>query len=478
MKKNHLNKVVYTVCLLSLGHLAGCATTKDQSISMNSNNIEIHQQTSEPTEVILSDAEVLVLFQKLQKKYKDDKSNSNYIHELNEFEKKYGHYWNATGLIRIERGRAYRLQAFEIKDSPSLAANTFKMSESEYRAGLNAMSKAKFEDKEAIYSTLEQLIDNANFCESRYHYLFFKIQSLKSDDNQKLSLLESYRVLFNDSSCPTYVRAWAVNQSISYNTDRDKFKRRVDEAYRYIERSKNTEEIIYINSTLAWAEFSLGNYSKSLELYDQFDNKKIKMNEKYVYNSEGLISRIEYYKKSVKAALETRNCRQYWNSDLSSKRSEKSIIEIINSYNELHDLANKGRRETTPVYETLSYSKERIVVDYNVSPLLFKVQSAAERLIAKIKKLSTAEYQVFYSNMIDSVGFLQKSVDYRVKGYYLKKKDYRGEWEKADAYIDESRSLYSEALKSAVEKTTGRKYSECIIDDWNRYIKAVSDMSM
>ena len=484
MKNSQLNKIVCIVFFLNIGILSGCVTTKDYSASSNKRNIETNQQTPEPAivvpakEIVLSDAEVFVLFQKLQNKYKDDRSNSNYIYELNKFEEKYGHYWNASGLISIERGRAYRLQAFENKDSPSLAANYFNKSKSEYSAGLSAMSTAHVVDKDAIYSTLEQLIDNANFCESRYHFLSYKIQTLKSGNSQKLPLLEKYRVLFNDSSCPAYVRAWAVNQSISYNTNRDAFNKRVNEAYQYIKKSKNMEEIIYINSALAWAELSLGDYSKSLTLYDRFDDKKIKTNEKYIYNSEGLISTIKHYKKTVKAALETRNCDKYWNSDLSAKRNEKLIIQIIKSYNELHDLANKGRKETTPVYEKLSYSGEKIVVDYNVSPLLFKVQSASERLIAKIKKVSTDKYQVFLSSMIDSVGFLQKSVDYRIKGYYLKKKDYRGEWEKADAYIDESRSLYSEALKSAVEKTTGSKYSACIFDDWNGYIKFVSDMNM
>ncbi len=93
-------------------------------------------------------------------------------------------------------------------------------------------------------------------------------------------------------------------------------------------------------------------------------------------------------------------------------------------------------------------------------------------------RVNTDNYSVFFSNMLESVGFLQKSVDYRIKGYYLKKKDYRGEWEKAEAYMDESRGLYSVALQSVVKKISGRKYSQCIIDDWKGYLKAVSDMSM
>lgn len=488
MMKCHENRKLFAVLLLIPGILYGCVTTKDYHTSASSKSETISQQTQEQAAIkhsvadqkedVPSNTEVFALFKELQEKYKDNKSNNSYINELNDFEDRYGPNWNARGLISIEKGNAYYHQALENLESPSSAVAIFGKSVSEFQVGLNSMAASDFEGKDAVYSKFDQLIYNSIYCESRYFYLSSKIKSLNADSRQKPLFLKKYQDLFNDSSCPIYVRAWAVGDSISYNTDQMEFKNRVNEAYLYIKNSTDTEEIIYITSVLAWAEYSLGNFNKSISLYDQLDDKKVIDNSQYIYNAEELISRNQHYRKIVENALENKRCNEYWNTVSSSKRNEKLLVEIVNSYIELHDLANKGRRETTPVYETLSYSGAKIVVDYNVSPLLFKVQSAAERLAGKIEKFKTDNYTVFFLNMLESVIFLQKSVDFRIKGYYLKKKDYRGEWEKADAYMDESRGLFSMAIENAVEIISGREFSQCIIDDWKNYIKVVSDMSM
>ena len=73
MKNSQLNKIVCIVFFLNIGILSGCVTTKDYSASSNKRNIETNQQTPEPAivvpakEIVLSDAEVFVLFQKLLK---------------------------------------------------------------------------------------------------------------------------------------------------------------------------------------------------------------------------------------------------------------------------------------------------------------------------------------------------------------------------------------------------------------------------
>lgn len=476
-------KLAGSIALLCFVVLSGCVATKPQKPSMVGNDVANKQPEESGLakaieQVQLSSAEVLSLFKELQEKYKNNTANPNYIYELNKFEGIYGNYWNAKGLISIERGRAYYQQAFENIESPSIASSIFDKSRSEFQAGFNEILTSNIENRNIVYSEFEHIIDNAKYCEARYRYLSNKIKSLDGDGDQKRLFLDKYTGIYSDESCPVYVKAWAVNDSISHNTNKMALSKRLSEAYQYVSQSNNTEEIIYITSALAWAEFSLGNYRKSLKLYDQLDNKSIKENEKYIYNSDGMISTVEHYKALVAATLEREVCIEYWHSNKSSERDEKELLNIVESYNELHDMANKGRSETTPVYKTFTYSNEKIVVDYNVSPLLFKVQSASERLLGKIKSINSDKYPVFVNNMMGSVSFLQKSVDYRIKGYYLKKKDYRGEWEKADAYIDESRGLYSEALKSAIEKIKGKSNSDCLVDDWIRYVKAVSEMSM
>ena len=483
MKYPISRKLAGSVILVCFVVLSGCVATKSQKPSMVGNGVANKQppesiSVKQVEEVRLSNAEVLSLFNELQKRYKNNTTDPNYINDLNKFERMYGHNWDAKGLISIERGRAYYQQAFENIESPSTASSIFDKSRTEFQSGLNQISTSSIENKDIVYPELERIIDNATYCEAQYRYLSNKIKSLDGDNVQKRLFLDKYTEIYSDESCPIYVKAWAVNDSISHNTDKLSFSKRLNDAYQYVSQSNNAEEIIYITSALAWAEFSLGNYRKSLKLYDQFDNKHIKENEKYIYNSEGMISTIEHYRALVESAIEREVCVDYWRSNKSSERDERELIDIVDLYNELHDMANKGIRETTPVYKTLTYSNEKIVVDYNVSPLLFKVQSASERLLGKIKNINSDKYPVFVKSMTDSVLFLKKSVDYRIKGYYLKKKDYRGEWEKADAYIDESRGLYSEALQSAINKFKGKKNSTCIVDDWNGYVKAVSEMSM
>ena len=70
---------------------------------------------------------------------------------------------------------------------------------------------------------------------------------------------------------------------------------------------------------------------------------------------------INHYKKLVENVLKRKHCNEYWNSANSSKRNEKILIEIVDVYNELHDLVRKGKKETTPVYKELTYSSEKIV---------------------------------------------------------------------------------------------------------------------
>jgi hypothetical protein len=460
---------------LYVSMLASCASIKKESPAVGlqpATPIEKKQVK----EIFLSSEEILALFQELKKQYESKKGESNYISALNEFADKY-HYWNAKGLIDIEKGYSLYERASNNLDSPSEAADFFRQSQVMFKFGFEDIDSSNIENKDIVYPEIMRLIDNMTYCRARYGYISNKVES-SDTDFQKRNYLKEYSDLFNDDSCPLFVKAWAVNNSISRNTDNAEFSKRVVEAYQYINKSRNAEEIIYLTNSLAWAEFSLGNYEKSLELFNKFSAKEIRENEKYIYDSDGMISSNDRYKELVKNAIERKNCKAYWDDANPESLIEKSIIDIVQSYNELHDLANKGRRETTPVYETLSYSKEKIVVDYNVSPLLFKVQSASERLLAKINVLDKDKYSSFFSNIRESVVFMQKSVDFRIKGYYLKKKDYRGEWEKADAFMDESRGLYSEALRSATAAINGKKYSSCVVDDWNGYLKAVSEMRM
>lgn len=455
--------------------LTSCASVKNESAPVDlqpATPIEKKQVE----EVFLSSDEILALFQELKKQYESKKGESNYIYALSKFADKY-HYWDAKGLIDIEKGNSFYERASNNLDNPSEAADEFGLSQESFKSGFTDVDISNIKNKDSVYPELIRLIDNITYCRARYGYISNKVKSSDSE-LQKRSYLKEYSDLFNDESCPLFVRAWAVNSSISHNTDNAELSKRVAEAYQYINKSRNAEEIIYLTSGLAWAEFSLSNYDKSLELFNKFSANEIREHEKYIYDSDGIISSNNHYKELVTNAIEKKTCKAYWDNANPDSLIEKSIIDTVQSYNELHDLANKGRRETTPVYETLSYSKERIVVDYNVSPLLFKVQSASERLLAKIKMFNKGKYSSFFSNISESVVFMQKSVDFRIKGYYLKKNDYRGEWEKADAFMDESRGLYSEALRSATEAIKGKKYSSCVVDEWNGYLKAVSEMRM
>ena len=262
------------ILILLLGILSGCNAIKSDSTTD------------------LSDVEILALFNKLTDKYQDKISSQDYIEELNDFNNKYGQYWKAAGLINIEKGYAYHHQAYDEyveKENPTSAVILFENSVSEYSSGLKAMSEAYAEENPLIYSKDSRKNDYSNYCDSRHKFLASKIESLDDNSDKAIYFIEKYRDIFNDKNCPTEVKAWSVDDSISPIYDDKLFAKRVKEAYAYIKLSTNDEEQVYINTSLAWAELSLGNYNKSLALLNKFSNKTIKNHEKTIYDSDDLV---------------------------------------------------------------------------------------------------------------------------------------------------------------------------------------------
>lgn len=424
----------------------------------------------------LSDNGISLLYKELRANFDQNSSASDYLKALKTFEKKYSAKWELRYLINLDMGFAYLIAGDELENDAEKSNNYYEKSIREYQKGLDKLSDSSFEGQDT-FSNIEITLAQEELCESKYSFIATKLEILDLDDDLNSDYLDQFASIYQSEHCPIYVKAWAAADSILQYDNEENFGRRVRDVKTYLGGGLSEEETIYLTTAVAWAEFTLGNFSESLALYNSIDEESVPYSE-HIYDKKALIENTQEFRKNLERLVEIQECTSYWTGVASDSRKEKTLIESADSYIEIHDMIAQGRRETKAVYETLSYSKEKMVTDYNVSPLLFKAQNYAKRLSNEIEDNRVVEYSEFFDLLSESVNFLTKSLDLRIQGYYLKKKDYRGEWEKSLAYMDESRMLYSSALQNALLTIESSENVSCIKENWEFYKERISELEL
>jgi tetratricopeptide (TPR) repeat protein len=119
-------------------------------------------------------------------------------------------------------------------------------------------------------------------------------------------------------------------------------------------------------------------------------------------------------------------------------------------YSKGNDLFISGLNNTKPVFKELTYSKEKIVTEYEVSPDLFESQALFKKFEDRIKDLEKKDdkYKEITGPFIKAAQNRIEGIEIYSKGYYLLQKDYRGEFEKGVGMIRIADIYFLEGLKN------------------------------
>ena len=121
------------------------------------------------------------------------------------------------------------------------------------------------------------------------------------------------------------------------------------------------------------------------------------------------------------------------------------IYQLTNDYRELNNMFLDGVEKTTPEYsESGGYIKA-----YNVSSKIFQSESLCDRFKSKITLIDTKNEKIIELKSIWSLASETRKDGIKLysQGYYVKAKDYSGEFERGRAKIDVANQYYADGLK-------------------------------
>lgn len=453
------------------------STTPDVTNATGKEMLEIAESTLVP----VTNEQKLSLFYDLVKTYENNPGDPNYFKSLDNFERAHWKDWNAIGLVILAKGWANYSQAVLEKERRNTANAIRLMDQSvkEYRRGIDAIAISDHPDLDTLYTSYNRSYDYYVMCDARFFYNDYKLTTFNVSEEvtETSAVLKSLKDVINDKECAGYIRIRSAALAIKIGTSAKIVHEALPDVYRLHSNLDSEEGKVLLEGNLAWGEYSAGNFKQAALLIQQLDKKRIHKHAKQLYDVDLLFTGMQELKKLVDESIAWVTCQQYWKATQSSERSERILIDIINQYVNLHTLIDDGRRQTTAVEKTLS-TGEKYVVEYKVSALLFKVESASERLKIKIQQSHIPEYSTFFEKMLQSIAFMQKAVDFQIQGYYIKKKDYRGEWEKSNAFLDESRNMYSQSLQSVIKTVSDKDYTSCLVTEWEGYIRRVAELEL
>ena len=129
--------------------------------------------------------------------------------------------------------------------------------------------------------------------------------------------------------------------------------------------------------------------------------------------------------------------------------SEVAILySLTDQYREINNLWIQGVEETSPEKEYLEYSKKWIITSYAVSPKIYQSQALCDRFIAKLSNSN------FKDNRINEVRELwitaaqtrKSGEDEYAEGFFVKSKEYSGQYEQGSAKITVGNKYYYDGL--------------------------------
>lgn len=123
------------------------------------------------------------------------------------------------------------------------------------------------------------------------------------------------------------------------------------------------------------------------------------------------------------------------------------IFLCVTDYSEGNDLFIQGVKDTEPKYEKIGSKK--IITQYIVSSKIYEAQGYFEKVKADLNSISGAKGKI--AKIVNLFLFAAeqriKGIEQYSRGYYVKAKDYSGEWEKGSAKINIADKYLLDGLK-------------------------------
>jgi tetratricopeptide (TPR) repeat protein len=120
------------------------------------------------------------------------------------------------------------------------------------------------------------------------------------------------------------------------------------------------------------------------------------------------------------------------------------IYKLTDSFREVNNLWIEGIAETTPVYS----KSGDYITDYNVSSKIFQAEHLCDRLKSKLLFLNVKDEHLeeLISLWTSSLDIRKEGIKLHSKGFYIKAKDYSGEYERGKAKINIANQYYADGL--------------------------------
>lgn len=298
-----------------------------------------------------------------------------------------------------------------------------------------------FEEKESFNNRLE-LLFALNSAESYDEY-----EDLLDDSIEKYPGVTSFQIWLADtykeqgktwSAILEYLEVVAKTDSASVNSNlascyftRNDF----DNAAFYYAKAfeKGAGATDAYNAGAAF--YNLGNWEKAAHYCEQAYKAQPEFEE-----ASQLLDKCKYF-------IELENYPEKLNS-LSAKEGETGLIAklliVADEYSHARDLRINGWEETKPEY---GYGNS--IVSYNVSSKIYEAQGICENLVQTLDSLKTSGTLSIIANDLKNACRLEAAgIDEWAKGFYIPKKDYRGEFEKGMAKINLADKTFLNALKN------------------------------
>jgi tetratricopeptide (TPR) repeat protein len=318
----------------------------------------------------------------------------------------------------LEKEIAYRRKAIELNDHPS---NRSRLAIALYSAGL-------YRDLESfLVASIEKYPDVSHLQE-------LLADAYKKQGKNELAAEKYLRILSKDDSAH-------VNSKLAacYFNMKD-----FDNAALYYNRAyeKNAKPEYAYGAGISY--FKLKKWERAIYYFEQIrksDPKDVDVNR--------LLSKARY---NIEGAKYTGKLRR-----LSSGKGENALyakaLMAVREYVQANNLLIQGIKETE-----LEYGDRNIPIGYKVSSKIYEAQGLLESLIKKLESVEASRsLAMAVEDLKTACSQRASGIEEMAKGYYLKKVDYHGEFEKGRAKIDLADKIFLTALQDLKKLLFSRK---------------------
>jgi len=163
------------------------------------------------------------------------------------------------------------------------------------------------------------------------------------------------------------------------------------------------------------------------------------------------------HKKKIAYEAQKKEALTKLNNRLEKEANEKkafiySVLPILTQYATANDTLIDGINNTKPNYETLSLINETIITSYNVSSNIQLASEYFHKCQIQVNNLTppTDDYKEIKDNILAAIEARMEGAEIYHKGYYIKKANYSGEWEKGEAKRKAGNAYFVDCLEKIV----------------------------